>query len=127
MANALAVQRLAEIWLAYKQMDRLIPRHIVKHNPAPHKKGVGLCLPDSIHKRQGPCSKRAQQKERYFTVIIQVAFLPLSLLVAVMVALPFLTAVTLPFRLTLAILGLLDDQVIFVLYAFFGVTLAFSL
>lgn len=50
-----------------------------------------------------------------FTVTLQVAFLPVSLFIAVMVTLPFFTAVTFPFWFTLATFILLKNQVILVL------------
>ena len=61
-------------------------------------------------------------------MILQDAFLPEpSAAVAVIVALPFFTAVTVPFDETLAIFLLEDVQITFLLLAFFGVRVAFNL
>ena len=59
------------------------------------------------------------------TVIMQLAVLPLpSAAVAVMVAVPAATAVTTPEELTVATLVLLLDQLIFLLVALDGLTVA---
>jgi hypothetical protein len=65
--------------------------------------------------------------DQLVTVTIQVDDLFPSIVVTVMIAVPTLLAVTLPFASTVAILGLLDVHVTVLLVAFVGSTVAIKL
>ena len=60
----------------------------------------------------------------FFTVTEQVAFLPVSFVVQVIIAVPFETPVTTPFESTFATFVLLDFHLSFLLLAFSGSTVA---